>query len=133
MTTAVSRVALTGISFVKKTGLTHVQRTVWQNCRSKPYVSIVMSVRHYSDHWVTPNLRLQSSSPIKLESHSGSMPKVSSDSHRPLLLLLEYMNAKEKHVTKFVDFYTEYGFDVLRIHLKPWQLLWPLTGSQVNF
>lgn len=38
--------------------------------------------------------------------------------------------AKGKHIQKFADIYLNHGFDVLSVKLKPWQLIWPLKGSQ---
>lgn len=91
-----------------------------------------MSVLRFSDYTITPNLRLTTSLPVTFDSKQvGHLPKLEGNVSRPLLVLLEYMNAKEKHVHKFVQFYVGYGFDVLRINLRPWQLLWPVKGSQV--
>lgn len=94
----------------------------------------LISMLNFSDYAITPNLRLHTSLPVTFHAKKfGHLPKLDGQNkQRPLLVLLEYMNAKEKHVHKFVQFYINYGFDVLRINLKPWQLLWPVKGSQVN-
>jgi hypothetical protein len=34
-------------------------------------------------------------------------------------------------VMKYAKFYLDQGFSCLTVRLTPWQLLWPVTGSQV--
>lgn len=58
---------------------------------------------------------------LKLQ-HSGD---------KPLVILFTWLMAKHKHVQKFVDIYLKEDFDVLRISVTPWQLLWPTKGSQL--
>ncbi|XP_074038383.1 transmembrane protein 53-like lethal (2) k09913 isoform X2 [Leptinotarsa decemlineata] len=50
---------------------------------------------------------------------------------KPLVVMLSWLMAKKKHVHKYADIYLKHGFDVLNISLSPWQLLWPVKGSQV--
>ncbi|XP_076619794.1 transmembrane protein 53-like lethal (2) k09913 [Colletes latitarsis] len=50
---------------------------------------------------------------------------------RPLLIVLSWLLAKRRHVMKFINLYTEQGFDVALVSMTPWQLLWPITGSRV--
>lgn len=44
--------------------------------------------------------------------------------------MLEWLMAKKKHTSKFADLYLDRGFDVLSVKLRPWQLIWPVKGSQ---
>jgi len=57
--------------------------------------------------------------------------KLSEPQNKPLVVLLSWMLAKRKHIYKFADYYVAQGFDVLRISISPWQLLWPTKGTQV--
>ncbi|XP_062560468.1 transmembrane protein 53-A-like [Armigeres subalbatus] len=49
---------------------------------------------------------------------------------RPLVLILSWLQATEKHLSKFAEFYMEQGFEVVVAHLTAWQLMWPVHGSQ---
>ena len=40
--------------------------------------------------------------------------------------------AKQKHLKKYAQIYTDMGFDVMVVHITPWQLLWPVKGTQVS-
>lgn len=46
------------------------------------------------------------------------------------MLILSWLQAKHKHLKKYAELYTEQGFDVLIAQITPWQLLWPVKGSQ---
>ncbi|XP_063237971.1 uncharacterized protein LOC134539693 [Bacillus rossius redtenbacheri] len=71
---------------------------------------------------VTRNLRLMS--PAAGGGGGGQQ-------HRQLVVLLAWLNAKQKHTMKYASFYMDRGFDVLTVNITPWQLLWPVSGSQV--
>ncbi|XP_046809326.1 uncharacterized protein LOC111688166 [Lucilia cuprina] len=49
----------------------------------------------------------------------------------PLVLMMAWLMAKQKHLKKYAEIYTELGFDVMVVHITPWQLLWPVKGTQV--
>ncbi|KAL7738125.1 hypothetical protein ACLKA6_006470 [Drosophila palustris] len=49
----------------------------------------------------------------------------------PLVLMMAWLMAKQKHLKKYAEIYTEMGFDVMVVHITPWQLLWPAKGTQV--
>ncbi|GJQ75038.1 hypothetical protein Trydic_g9657 [Trypoxylus dichotomus] len=57
--------------------------------------------------------------------------KLSPDQNRPLVVMPSWLMAKEKHIIKYAKFYMDYGFDVLNISVTPWQLLWPVKGTQI--
>ncbi|KRT84910.1 hypothetical protein AMK59_2185, partial [Oryctes borbonicus] len=57
--------------------------------------------------------------------------KLSPDQNRPLVVMPSWLMAKEKHIVKYAKFYLDYGFDVLNISVTPWQLLWPVKGTQL--
>jgi hypothetical protein len=46
--------------------------------------------------------------------------------------MLNWMLAKQKHIHKYATIYLDQGFDVLSVSCTPWQLLWPMKGSQVT-
>jgi len=50
---------------------------------------------------------------------------------RPLTVLLCWLMSNKKHVMKYAQFYLNQGFDVLTVQITPWQLLWPVSGTQV--
>lgn len=49
----------------------------------------------------------------------------------PLVLIMSWLMAKERHLKKYAGIYLELGFDVMVVHLTPWQLLWPTKGAQI--
>ncbi|KAB0800075.1 hypothetical protein PPYR_07964 [Photinus pyralis] len=57
--------------------------------------------------------------------------KLSTPLDKPLVILLSWLLAKQKHMHKFADYYTGHGFDVLNVNTAPWQMLWPTKGTQV--
>lgn len=44
---------------------------------------------------------------------------------------MAWLMAKERHLKKYARVYLELGFDVMVVHLTPWQLLWPTKGAQI--
>ncbi|ROT60676.1 hypothetical protein C7M84_021785 [Penaeus vannamei] len=50
---------------------------------------------------------------------------------RPLTLLFCWLMAKERHVRKYAQLYTNLGIDVLKVRVSPFDLLRPTKGSQV--
>uniref|UniRef100_A0A182QHZ7 Transmembrane protein 53 n=1 Tax=Anopheles farauti TaxID=69004 RepID=A0A182QHZ7_9DIPT len=56
--------------------------------------------------------------------------RLSTPLDRPLVFIFAWLQASEKHLSKFAEFYLEQGFDVLSVHISPWQLVWPVYGSQ---
>lgn len=55
-----------------------------------------------------------------------------SSHERPLTLLFCWLMAKERHVRKYAQFYTNMGIDVLKVRISPFDLLRPTKGSQVR-
>lgn len=50
---------------------------------------------------------------------------------KPAVLIFSWLNAKQKHLSKYAKLYNEQGFEVIVAQLTPWQLLWPMKGSQI--
>jgi hypothetical protein len=51
---------------------------------------------------------------------------------RPLTVLLSWLMSKDSHTKKFVKFYTDLGFDVLKIRISPFDLIRPVRGTQAR-
>ncbi|XP_058170181.1 uncharacterized protein LOC131285344 [Anopheles ziemanni] len=49
---------------------------------------------------------------------------------RPLVFIFAWLQASEKHLNKYAEFYHEQGYEVLSVQISPWQLAWPVYGSQ---
>ncbi|XP_055532292.1 transmembrane protein 53-A-like isoform X1 [Wyeomyia smithii] len=50
---------------------------------------------------------------------------------KPTVLMFAWLNAKQKHLAKYASLYTDQGFEVVVTQLTPWQLMWPVKGSQL--
>lgn len=87
------------------------------------------TVRHRSSFDITKNVCLITANNKKPKINNL---KLEEPIEKPLVILLSWLMAKRKHIYKFADFYLEKGFDVLNVTITPWQLLWPVKGSQVN-
>lgn len=68
---------------------------------------------------------------VTADSVKSTKGQLTNDAPRPLVVLLAWMLAKKKHINKYCEFYVNRGCDVLTINITPWQLLFPVTGSQV--
>ncbi len=51
---------------------------------------------------------------------------------RPLTIILSWLMSEKRHLLKYANFYLDQGFDVLTVRATPWQLFWPVTGTQVS-
>ncbi|XP_001870294.2 uncharacterized protein LOC6054370 [Culex quinquefasciatus] len=80
-------------------------------------------------HSLTKNLHFYSGSSRKWNKDAKTL-RLSEPLEKPLVLLLCWLQASEKHLRKFAEFYQEQGFEVLVAHITPWQLMWPVYGSQ---
>lgn len=87
-----------------------------------------ISQRRLSSLHISKNLELISKN--KISSDIANF-KLNATLDKPLVILLSWLLAKRKHVFKFADYYITHGFDVLKVNITPWQMLWPTKGSQV--
>ena len=55
---------------------------------------------------------------------------VATSSGQRLVVLLSWLEAKEKHIEKYRQFYLERGFDVLNVKTSPFDLLLPNRGAR---
>jgi esterase/lipase len=44
--------------------------------------------------------------------------------------MFSWLNSKKKHLMKYSQLYIDQGFDLLLVQVSPWQLLWPVRGTQ---
>ncbi|XP_050098765.1 uncharacterized protein LOC126579323 isoform X1 [Anopheles aquasalis] len=50
---------------------------------------------------------------------------------KPVVLIISWLNARQKHLLKYAELYVDQGFDVFVTQITPWQLLWPVKGTQL--
>lgn len=50
---------------------------------------------------------------------------------KPLVVMLCWLQARQKHIEKYAELYVDQGLDVLAVQITPWQLLWPTKGTQL--
>lgn len=91
----------------------------------------MVACRFVSTHHVTKNLELISQDNKTLV-ENGVRTEANSSSNPPLLVMLCWLMSKRKHIMKFVNLYTEQGFDVMTVSVTPWQLMWPVKGTRVR-
>ncbi|KAE8748996.1 hypothetical protein FOCC_FOCC004163 [Frankliniella occidentalis] len=92
--------------------------------------NLLPTARSFSSQAVTKNLRLMTPEDDKPKVDQKSLT-VEIRKERPLVVFLEWMAAHRNHVKKFTDLYLGSGYDVLVAPLKPSQLLFPTSGSQL--
>ncbi|CAG2174105.1 unnamed protein product, partial [Oppiella nova] len=75
------------------------------------------------------HLNYQSSHISTIEGNDGDSRETSLKS-RPLVVLLTWLMAQDKHVDKYSNLYLQKGFDVLTVKTNPFDLLFPTIGSR---
>lgn len=91
-------------------------------------VAKTLSERTLSTMPITKNIQLIT----KEKLHNKLIDlKLEKPIEKPLVVLLSWLLSKKKHTYKYANFYLDQGFDVLNINISPWQLFWPMKGSQV--
>lgn len=96
----------------------------------KQDLTLLLLVCKISSYDVTKNIEYISHDK-KIMTPDGRMEKFKNLDNRPLLVMLSWLMSKRRHVMKFVNLYTEQGFDVALVTLTPWQLMWPTKGSRM--
>ncbi|XP_032571348.1 uncharacterized protein LOC6615645 isoform X2 [Drosophila sechellia] len=86
--------------------------------------------RYLSSQDITKNMTLYTSTKTQVEVDPKTLA-FKKPTGNPLVLMMAWLMAKQKHLKKYAQIYTEMGFDVVVVHITPWQLLWPVKGSQV--
>ncbi|XP_033152316.1 uncharacterized protein LOC117135881 isoform X2 [Drosophila mauritiana] len=86
--------------------------------------------RYLSSQDITKNMTLYTSTKTQVEVDPKTLA-FKKPTGNPLVLMMAWLMAKQKHLKKYAQIYTEMGFDVVVVHITPWQLLWPVKGTQV--
>ncbi|KAH8403759.1 hypothetical protein KR215_002398 [Drosophila sulfurigaster] len=86
--------------------------------------------RYLSSKDITKNMTLYTTNKANIEVDPKTL-KFKKPTGNPLVLMMAWLMAKQKHLKKYAQIYTEMGFDVMVVHITPWQLLWPAKGTQV--
>ncbi|XP_053684219.1 uncharacterized protein LOC128734185 [Sabethes cyaneus] len=84
------------------------------------------NIRVYS---LTKNLNFYSTSRNNWNKNCDTL-RLTDPIDKPLVLIFAWLQASDKHLKKFAEFYIEQGFEVLVAHISPWQLIWPVHGTQ---
>ncbi|CAG9571871.1 unnamed protein product [Danaus chrysippus] len=79
---------------------------------------------------LTKNIQYISNDKIKLNVDPETM-KLDKQLNRPTCVMINWLLARQKHVMKYANLYLEQGFDVISVSCTPWQLMWPMKGSQL--
>jgi len=79
---------------------------------------------------VTKNLSLYTENPRKIVVQPNTLRLMQDVDDKPLVVILAWLQAKQKYLSKYAKIYHDHGFDVLVAQITPWQLLWPVKGSQ---
>ncbi|XP_045504715.1 uncharacterized protein LOC123701327 [Colias croceus] len=105
------------------------------NFRLRPLLSCAPVAMAWSDRGahtqdVTKNIQYISNDKVKLNTDPKTM-KLDKQLNRPRCIMINWLLARQKHVMKYANLYLEQGFDVVSVSCTPWQLMWPLKGSQL--
>ncbi|KAI8037649.1 transmembrane protein 53 isoform X1 [Drosophila gunungcola] len=86
--------------------------------------------RYISSQDITKNMTLYTHNKTQVEVDPKTLA-FKKPTGNPLVLMMAWLMAKQKHLKKYAQIYTDMGFDVVVVHITPWQLLWPVKGAQV--
>lgn len=93
-------------------------------------VAMVALDRNAHTQDITKNIQYISNDKIKLKADPATM-KLDKRVDKPLCVMINWLLARQKHVMKYATLYLEQGFDVVSVSCTPWQLMWPLKGTQL--
>lgn len=79
---------------------------------------------------ITKNMQYISNEEVKLTADPITM-KLDKQLDKPLCVIINWLLARHKHVMKYATLYLEQGYDVLSVSCTPWQLMWPMKGTQL--
>lgn len=123
----------TSVMALRRTAATRVF-TRFQLCNSFPrptkftVMFVEIQTRDVSSLEITKNIQLLSDEKKTTKVINLKMDK---PDEKPMVVMLSWLMAKKKHVYKYADIYLKQGLNVLNVNISPWQLLWPMKGSQV--
>lgn len=91
----------------------------------------MLHIRDFHSRKFSRNVEFFTSSNVPLPKNTMQIAPALSSHERPLTLLFCWLMAKERHIRKYAQLYTNMGIDVLKIRISPFDLLRPTKGSQV--
>lgn len=94
------------------------------------HINMATPSRDLTIQEISRSLQLYSKDRKPIEKDPKTL-RVGNISDKPTVLVFSWLNAKQKHLAKYAKLYTEQGYDVVVAQLTPWQLLWPMKGSQL--
>lgn len=97
---------------------------------SDQHVNMATPSRDLTIQEISRSLQLYSKDRNAIDKDSKTL-RVGNISDKPTVLVFAWLNAKQKHLAKYAKLYTDQGYDVVVAQLTPWQLLWPMKGSQL--
>ena len=87
----------------------------------------MMYFRNLSTARLTNNVSFITKDSKKIKNY-----KIEEPDNKPLVIMMSWLMARDKHINKFANIYVDQGFNVLHIKTLPRQLLWPeIRGSKV--
>ncbi|KZC12615.1 PREDICTED: transmembrane protein 53 [Dufourea novaeangliae] len=101
-----------------------------QLLNQKQDLTLFLLVCKLSNYHVTKNIEYISQG-NKIKNFDDHIKHFKNTENRPLLIMLTWLLSKRRHVMKYVNLYTEQGFDIALVTMTPWQLMWPTKGSRV--
>ncbi|XP_030388476.1 uncharacterized protein LOC115634732 isoform X1 [Scaptodrosophila lebanonensis] len=113
-----------------------MQRPLYRNFSSlqtplQSAMAPLKSRRFISSKDITKNMTLYTNNKANIEVDPQTLAFKKPTGNNPLVMMMAWLMAKQKHLKKYAEIYTEMGFDVMVVHITPWQLLWPTKGTQV--
>ncbi|CAG5053985.1 unnamed protein product [Parnassius apollo] len=79
---------------------------------------------------ITKNIQYITNDTVKLTADPNTL-KLDKQLNRPICIMINWLLARQKHVMKYASLYLNQGFDVISVSCTPWQLIWPIKGSQL--
>ncbi|KAG0713703.1 hypothetical protein GWK47_001778 [Chionoecetes opilio] len=92
---------------------------------------LLLHARDFHSRKFSRNIEFFTASDVPLPKDSMQVASSLSSDGRPLALLFCWLMAKERHIKKYAQLYTNMGIDVLKVRISPFDLLRPTRGSQI--
>ncbi|KAG7304931.1 hypothetical protein JYU34_010345 [Plutella xylostella] len=113
-----------------KHGIKTSKNTQLRQLLSCAPLGVAVSGRGAHSQDLTKNIQYISNDKVKLTVDPVTM-RLDKQIDRPLCIMMNWLLAQHKHVMKYAALYLEQGFDVVSASCSPWQLMWPMKGSQL--
>ncbi|XP_049290090.1 uncharacterized protein LOC125767498 isoform X2 [Anopheles funestus] len=91
---------------------------------------MMVNARTLATQEITRSIQLFTDRPRNVEKDQQTL-RLKEQCDKPVVLIISWLNARQKHLAKYAQLYIDQGFDVFATHITPWQLLWPVKGTQL--